>query len=79
MTVLVYVVRFTITPGTELAGINITSGPLHIVFTVTGTSTARLSSTVQVRLSDLDPAITPSTGGVTVTVLGAGTEMWQQR
>ena len=58
--------------ATELAGINMTSGPLHSVVTVTGTSTAVLNSTVQVRLKG-DPAITP-VGAVTVTTLGAGTE-----
>ena len=67
-----YVVMFTITAGTGLAGINMTPGPVHIVFTVTGTSTAGVNSTVQVRVT-LEPAITP-TGAVTVTAVGAGTE-----
>ena len=48
------------------------AGPLHTVSTVTGTSTAGLNSTVQVRLGE-DPAITVPTGGVTVTAVGAGT------
>jgi hypothetical protein len=64
---------FTITAGTGLAGINITSaGPVHSVLTVTGTSTSGLNSTAQVRVI-LAPAITP-TGAVTVTAVGAGTE-----
>ena len=67
-----YVVMFTITAGTGLAGINMTPGPVHSVFTVTGTSTAGLNSTTQVRVT-LDPAIT-LTGAVTVTAEGAGTE-----
>ena len=63
---------FTITVGTLLAGINITSaGPVHSVFTVTGASTAGLNSTVQVRMT-LAPAITLN-GAVTVTAVGAGT------
>jgi hypothetical protein len=66
-----YVVMFTITAGIGLAGINITSGPVHSVFTVTGTSTAGLNSTVQVRVI-LAPAITPS-GAMIVTAVGAGT------
>ena len=72
-TVLTYVVVFTITAGTGSVGINITSaGPVHSVLTVTGTSTAGLNSTVQVRVT-LAPAITPS-GAVIVTAVGAGTE-----
>ena len=64
---------FTITEGTGLVGINVTSvGPVHSVFTVTGTSTAGLNSTVQVRVT-LDPAITAG-GAVTVTAAGAGTK-----
>ena len=55
-----YVVVFTITAATGLAGINSTSaGPAHSVLTVTGTSTAGLNSTAQVRLT-LAPAITTS-------------------
>jgi hypothetical protein len=71
--VLVYVVVFTITAGTGLAGISITFvGPVHSVLTVTGISTAGLNSTAQFRIT-LAPAITPS-GAVTVTAVGAGTE-----
>ena len=70
---LTYVVVFTITAGTGLADLNITSaGPVHSVLTVTGTSTAGLNSTAQVRVT-LAPAITPG-GAVTVTSVGAGTE-----
>ena len=47
------------------------SGPLHSVITVTGTFTSGLSSTVQVRVME-DPTI-GTTGGVTVTLVGAGT------
>ena len=71
-TVLMYVAMFKITAGTGLAGINITSGPVHTVFTITGRSTAGLNSTVQVRVT-LEPAIT-FVGVVTVTAIGAGTE-----
>ena len=50
------------------------AGPVHTVFTVTGTSTAGLNSTVQVRVT-LDPI--GKTGlsefVVIVTELGAGT------
>ena len=75
MTVLVYVVVFTITADTSLSGRNIVrSGPLHSVVTVTGISTAGFNSIVQVRLEDLDPAIIIPAGGVTVTAVGAGTE-----
>ena len=48
------------------------AGPLHTVSTATGTSTDGLNSTVHVRLGE-DPAIIVPTGGVTVTVVGAGT------
>jgi hypothetical protein len=58
MTVLVYVEMFTITAGTSLSGRNIVlSGPLHSVVIFTGTSTAGLNSTVQVKVVE-DPAIT---------------------
>ena len=64
-----YVVTFIITAG---IGINLPSGPVHSVFTVTGTSTAELNSTVQVRVT-LEPAITPS-GAMIITPVGAGTK-----
>ena len=63
---------FIITAATGSVGINITSGPVHSVFTVTGISTAGLNFIAQVRVT-LDPAITLS-GAVTVTAIGAGTE-----
>ena len=67
----VYLVRLSIT---ELEGVTIVIfGPVHSTFTITGTSTAGLKSTVQVRLGE-DPAIIISTGRVIVTAVGAGTE-----
>jgi hypothetical protein len=67
----VYLVRVSIT---GLVGVTVViSGELHSVLTITGTSTAGPNSTVQVRLGE-DPAIIVPTGGVTVTVVGAGTE-----
>ena len=66
----VYLVRLSII---MLVGVTVVkAGPVHTVFTVTGTSTAGLNSTVQVRLGE-DPAIIVSTGGETSTVVGAGT------
>ena len=51
------------------------AGPVHTVVTVTGTSTAGLNSTVQVKIGeDPDIIIMEPIGGVTVTVMGAGTE-----
>ena len=47
------------------------SGPLHSVVTVTGTSTSGLSFTVQVRV--IEDSTIGTTGGVTVTLVGAGT------
>ena len=48
MAVLVYMFVLSMT---ALSGDNITpAGPVHSVFTVTGTSTAGVSSTVQVRV-----------------------------
>ena len=56
-----------------LVGVTVVkAGPVHTVFTATGTSTAGLNSTVQVRLGD-DPAIIVFIGGETSTVVGAGT------
>ena len=48
MTVLVYVVVFPTTGCAVLVALK-PSGPLHTVFTVTGTSTNGLNSTVQVK------------------------------
>ena len=53
MTVLVYVVMLPITGCAVTVVIN-PAGPVHTVFTVTGTSTAGSNSTVQVRVT-LDP------------------------
>ena len=60
--------------GSGLVGLSVTPfGPVHTVFTVTGTSTAGLNSTIQVRFGE-DPAIITSEGRVTLTLEGAGTE-----
>ena len=58
---------------TELVEVTVViAGELHtVLFTVTGTSTGVLNSTVQVWMEE-DPAIIP--GGVTLTAVGAGTE-----
>ena len=65
-----YLVRLSIT---ELVVVTVViAGEVHTVFTVTGISTAVLNSTVQVRL-EVDPAIIIPRG-VTLTVVGAGTE-----
>ena len=66
-----YLVRFSIIKLVVVTVVK--AGPVHTVFTVTGTFTAELNSTVQVRLGE-DPAIIASTGGVTTTKVGAGTE-----
>ena len=48
------------------------SGPVHTVFTVTGTSTDGLNSTVQVRVTSLPTVMIP--GGLLVTLtVGVGT------
>ena len=72
MAMMVYLVRLSIT---ELVGVTVViiSGPVHTVVTVTGIFTARLNSTVQVRLGE-DPAIMVPIGGGTITEVGAGTE-----
>ena len=68
---MIYLVRLSII---KLVGVTVVkAGPVHTVFTVTGTSTVGLNSTVQVRLGE-DPAIIVSTGGETITEVGAGTE-----
>ena len=48
------------------------AGPVHSVITVTGTSTNGLSSTVQLRL--MVDSIIGTTGGPTITLVGAGTK-----
>ena len=54
------------------------SGPVHTVFTVTGTSTDGLNSTVQVRITLADPIGRTANGLawslVTCTEAGAGTK-----
>ena len=54
------------------------SGPVHTVFTVTGTSTDGLNSTVQVRVTLADPIGRTANGLawslVTLTEVGAGTK-----
>ena len=65
-----YLARLSIT---KLVGVIVVkAGPVHTVFTITGTFTAGLNSTVQVRLGE-DPAIIVSTDRVTITEVGAGT------
>ena len=57
MAVLVYLVWLTITGS---VGESVTpSGPVHTVFTVTGTSTAGSKSTVQVRVTADPTAMVP--------------------
>ena len=71
MAMMVYLVRLSII---ELVGVTVVSaGEVHSVVTVTGTFTAGLNSTVQVRLGE-DPAIIIPIGAVTVTSVGAVTE-----
>ena len=71
MAVLVNLVRLSFTE--LVTGVIVTlSGPLHTVNTVTGTSTAELNSTVQVRVTTDPIFICP--WGVTLTARGAGTE-----
>ena len=70
MAMMVYLARLSIT---ELVGVTVViSGEVHSVVTFTGTSTAGLNSTVQVRLGE-DPAIMVLIGGGTITEVGAGT------
>ena len=72
MPVLMYLVKSSIS---GLVGVNIVpSGPVHVVFTVTGTSTLEFNIAVHERLRD-DPAMISVLGGVTITADGAGTGM----
>ena len=58
--------------GTGLVGVSVTSsGPVHSVFTVTGTSTEKGNSTTHIRLA-CDPAMTLPE--VMFTDVGSGTE-----
>ena len=71
MAMMTYLVRLSIS---KLVGVTVVkAGPVHTVVTVTGTSTAGLKSTVQVRLGE-EPAIIIPTGAVTFTVNGSVTE-----
>ena len=64
MAVLVYLVKFTIT---GLVGVSVTpTGAVHTVFTFTETSTAGLSSTVQVRVGEDPATIVSPEAGITV-------------
>ena len=71
MAVMTYLVRLSISELVEVTVVK--SGPFHTVFTVTGTSTAGLNSTVQVRLGE-EPAIIVPTGVATFTVNGSVTK-----
>ena len=77
MAVLVYLVRLTLT---GLVGESVTpSGPVHTVFTVTGTSTDGLNSTVQVKITEL-PAVMAEGMLVMLTVRdGTGEEKSSDR
>ena len=67
MSVLVYLVRFTTTGS---VGESVTpAGPVHSVVTVTGTSTAGLSTTVQVRVTSDPTAMVP----LLMVTVGVGT------
>ena len=48
------------------------AGPVHTVFTVTGTSTDGLNSTVQVRVTELPAVMTPD-GLLVMLTVGVGT------
>ena len=71
-----YLVRLFIT---GVVGESVTlSGPVHTVFTVTGTSTAGLNSTVQVRVTS-DPTGRMGLTGLLVTFTEVGAETaWRQ-
>ena len=70
MAVLVYLVRLFIT---AVVGESVTpSGPLHTVFTVTGTSTVGLNTTVQVRVT-VDPIGRMGLEMLLVTIMVGGT------
>ena len=72
MAVLIYLVRLSITGVVEESVTS--SGPVHTVFTVTGTSTAGLKPTVQVRVTSDPTGQMGLTGSlVTVKEYGAGT------
>ena len=67
-----YLLTLSIVAVTELLGVNtVPAGPVHTVFTITGTSIAELNSTVQVRLWEDPTNAVP--GYVTLTEVGVGT------
>ena len=71
MAVLVYVVRLILT---GLLGESVApAGPVHTVFTVTGTSTDELNSTVQVRATSVPAVMIPGGLLVILTFEGVGT------
>ena len=49
------------------------AGPVHTVFTVTGTSTDGLNSTVQVRMTELPTVMMPD-GLLVILTVGVGTK-----
>ena len=70
MTVLMYLVELT---STGSVGERVTpAGPVHSVFTVTGTSTDGLNSTVQVRVTEPPGGMTP-VGLLVILRIGVGT------
>ena len=50
-----------------------TAGPVHTVFTITGTSTTGLNSTVQVRVTSDPTGWMGLTGSLEITTIGIGT------
>ena len=71
MAMMIYLVRLSISELVEVTVVK--AGPVHTVFTATGTSTAGVNSTVQVRLGE-EPAIIVPSGVVTFTVKGTVTK-----
>ena len=71
MAVLVYLVRLSITGVVEESVTP--SGPVHTMFTVAGTSTAGLNSTVQVRVTSDPISCMGITGLLEIITTGIGT------
>ena len=70
MTVLVYLVEVT---STGSVGERVTpAGPVHTVFTATGTSTDESNTTVQVRVTELPEGMAP-VGLLVMLRVGVGT------
>ena len=70
MTVLVYLLELT---ATGSVGARATpAGPVHSVFTVTGTSTDESNTTVHVRMTELPGGMTP-VGLLVILRVGEGT------